>query len=632
MINMTSEQLDRLLTPVDVIRDPLHGDVRLTSLERFIIERPEFQRLGNINQLALTYLAYPGATHNRFIHSIGTLHVCSKMIETCNKNARMYRNLAGPNDPVPVEIPGYCQLLARLCALCHDMAHVPFGHTLEKEGSVFQADEWQDKWRFNKIFGKESDFYPRVVGFLHDRYGIAISSARRLLDGVGNVLRAKKQQVETLPFPFVHDLVGNTICADLIDYIQRDMYFCGLTESFGKRFLEYLAVLPTKLIEARNHEEQNRYAINFRESRSDGDNYLDGPSVDEILESAASGVRYRLVLLQYRYNEKHLAVEKHDVIAEGIDLVRKRLAVAEKLYYHRTKVVGSSMLITAAHDVGLNAELIWEKSDAQVIEYLEASELTTKRASKLATKLRTRRLYKPLFRASFHEKDESAASKALWDEAEGAYARFSRPESRAVLIEKVEQIIANERFGGNLEEAKGSVTISCPNRKMSLKAFDMLVLRGPSERVMRLQESIHRPTRKEIESIIETHENLWRLEVFVDPDLVEISEVDPFAQKLAAALQSEFGIANEAPLFRNVSPQTIDTLLDEGKVCSVISRLGIAVNNLTVGDYKMLASTAHDDPQRFPEYAKRLLTRKGYVISRSNKPRDNKTTRRRRRV
>src|SRR5688500_1782526 len=141
MIKLTPKQVTRLLTPVDVIRDPLHGDVRLTSLERFIIESPEFQRLGNINQLALTYLAYPGATHNRFIHSIGTLHVCSRMIETCNKNASMYRNLADPQDPIPIPIPSYCQVIARLCALCHDMAHVPFGHTFEKEGGIFKDDE-----------------------------------------------------------------------------------------------------------------------------------------------------------------------------------------------------------------------------------------------------------------------------------------------------------------------------------------------------------------------------------------------------------------------------------------------------------------------------------------------------------
>jgi HD superfamily phosphohydrolase len=345
------------------------------------------------------------------------------MIETCNKNARMYRNLAKPNDPIPIVIPPYCEVLARLCALCHDMAHVPFGHTLEKEGGVFQADEWQDPDRFNRIFGHDSDFFRSVVDFLHgkrNQFEVDKTTGRYLLDLVGKILKTKKQSedekakkdpVDQLPFPFVHDLVGNTICADLIDYIQRDMYFCGLAERFGDRFIEYLAVLPTTV-----NDKGNRYATDMSEAR--GNISRDKPTAHDLLEGGRAGVKYRLVLLQYRYNEKRIAVEKHDVVAEAIDLVRKRLAVAEKLYYHRTKVAGSSMLIAAAHEVRLTAASIKDLSDAQVLEHLEKSKF--KRARVLAQRIRTRRLFKPLFRASFHEKDESAASKALWDERNGA--------------------------------------------------------------------------------------------------------------------------------------------------------------------------------------------------------------------
>jgi hypothetical protein len=271
------------------------------------------------------------------------------------------------------------------------------------------------------------------------------------------------------------------------------------------------------------------------------------------------------------------------------------------------------MLIAAAHDIRLKAKSIWLKSDAQVLEFLEQSK--SKRASVLARKIQQRRLHKPLFRASFHADDESAASRALWEETDGAYWRFLTPQKRAHLIERIEELIANEKFGGDLEKAKGSVAISCPNRKMSLKAFDMQVLRGPRERIMRLQESVHRPTQKEIESIIETHENLWKLEVFVDPEVVNVNEPEPFAKQLAAALQNEFGIANEVPLFRNASPHSIDSLLNEGQVCSVISQLGIPVEQLTVGDFRTLTTSAHDDPSKFAEYAERHLKRKGYVRS-----------------
>ena len=52
--------------PGDVheIRDPIHVFVRLDSDERRVLGgSAPFQRLRHIHQLALTYLVYPGATH-----------------------------------------------------------------------------------------------------------------------------------------------------------------------------------------------------------------------------------------------------------------------------------------------------------------------------------------------------------------------------------------------------------------------------------------------------------------------------------------------------------------------------------------------------------------------------------------
>jgi HD superfamily phosphohydrolase len=610
-------ELEGLLTPVDVIRDPVHGDVRITSLERFIIDTPAFQRLRNINQLALTYVAYPGAVHNRFIHSVGTLYVCSEMIATCNKNANMYGNLAGPDHPVPIVIPSYCTLVARLCALLHDMAHVPFGHTLEKEGRVFEADEWQDKWRYDQIFGVSSDFTKSVVDFLLQNHGIEKEVTTKLLQDVATVLRAKKQDVQSLPFPFIHDLVGNTICADLVDYIQRDMHFCGLTEAFGDRFLNYLAVMPTTVKKSNNQAKKigdkviDRRAKRVRLSKPTSSQIRHNPQTDDKKVGQKEPVYYRLVLLQYRYNEKHAYVQKHDVISEAIDLVRKRLAVAEKLYYHRTKVAASSMLIAAAHDARLEAKTIWDMSDTEVLKYLEKN--GPKRARVLAGKLLMRHLLKPLFVATFHEEDASAASNALWEEPNGVYARFSRPENRVALIEKIEQIIAHRRFAGNLERAKGTVTVSCPSRDMSLKAFEMLVLPAPGARIIELQHSVHRPTKKEIEAIIKTHENLWRLEVFVDPDVLDLEVTAPSTRILVDAVQSELCVANEIPDFRNASSKDLNSLILEGEVSSVLTKLGVVREKMRVGDYEALSSASYKGDAKFQSKVKQFLIQKGYL-------------------
>ena len=40
----------------------------------------------------------------------------------------------------------YQNLLVRACALLHDLAHMPFGHTLEDEGNL-RPSQWEDSKR-----------------------------------------------------------------------------------------------------------------------------------------------------------------------------------------------------------------------------------------------------------------------------------------------------------------------------------------------------------------------------------------------------------------------------------------------------------------------------------------------------
>lgn len=110
------------------IRCPVHGFITITDWEREIINMPAFQRLRRIRQLAWTDQVYPGAMHSRFEHSLGVLHVASRLfdaIATKSKdtliNEHVYTEDGLKRD----------RTLVRLAALLHDVGHAPFSHAAE---------------------------------------------------------------------------------------------------------------------------------------------------------------------------------------------------------------------------------------------------------------------------------------------------------------------------------------------------------------------------------------------------------------------------------------------------------------------------------------------------------------------
>jgi len=222
--------VDAVLRPHEVLRDPIHGDIWITLLERRIIDTPIFQRLRRKMQLGPTHLVYPGATHTRFEHSIGTLYMADKLVEICNKN---YENYPESN---LLRIAKYQRLIVRLVGLLHDAAHIPYGHTLEREGNLFDKHEWKDKSRAEETLGKDKPLYQAMVKTLR-LFGFSEKQTDKLINNVTKVLTHDGDPMD-LKYPFIYDIVGNTLCADLLDYSVRDMYNCGLAERCGDRFLD----------------------------------------------------------------------------------------------------------------------------------------------------------------------------------------------------------------------------------------------------------------------------------------------------------------------------------------------------------------------------------------------------------
>ncbi len=82
-----------------------------------LIDTPEFQRLRRIKQLGLGLYTYQGAEHSRFTHSLGTLHLMTRILDQLSDC---------------YQISAEDRAAARAAALLHDVGHGPFSHAMEK--------------------------------------------------------------------------------------------------------------------------------------------------------------------------------------------------------------------------------------------------------------------------------------------------------------------------------------------------------------------------------------------------------------------------------------------------------------------------------------------------------------------
>ncbi|MEM3172893.1 MAG: HD domain-containing protein, partial [Candidatus Nitrosotenuis sp.] len=113
---------------------PEYGYIGLTELEVSIIDTYFFQRLRRIRQSLGVSLVYPGASHTRFEHSIGAMHLAGEAA------IHLILNSKGKDTHPVIEYfkteddrkkTSQLVQIARLGALLHDVGHGPLSHTFE---------------------------------------------------------------------------------------------------------------------------------------------------------------------------------------------------------------------------------------------------------------------------------------------------------------------------------------------------------------------------------------------------------------------------------------------------------------------------------------------------------------------
>src|ERR1041384_5957948 len=192
-----------------VIRDPLHNNIRLDPLARELIETPAFQRLRYVRQLGLAFLVYPGATHTRFEHALGTYHLAKRSLAMLAEDG-----LTGVAEDE-------CSIVAA-AALLHDLGHYPFSLALEEIGALHH----EEVARTLIAGGEGGEILTRALGG---------SAPARIIALVRGESGSPLQR-----------LISGSLDLDKLDYLRRDALMCGV--SYGEidvdRLLNSLAIMP----------------------------------------------------------------------------------------------------------------------------------------------------------------------------------------------------------------------------------------------------------------------------------------------------------------------------------------------------------------------------------------------------
>ena len=198
-----------MVNKLKIINDPVHGFIKIPYEIIFdIMEHRCFQRLRRISQTGLLSLIFPGATHTRFHHAIGAMHLMFNALEILKQK--------------DMKISTEEEKGAMLAVLLHDVGHGPFSHALE--------NILMDNWHHEKLS-------LLLMEQLNEEFSGELTIAIQMFQGKYH----RK---------FFNQLISSQLDVDRLDYLKRDSFYTGVSEGNinTQRILSTLNVLDDELV------------------------------------------------------------------------------------------------------------------------------------------------------------------------------------------------------------------------------------------------------------------------------------------------------------------------------------------------------------------------------------------------
>jgi hypothetical protein len=347
-----------------LIRDPVH-DVIAFRTDRAedrllfgLLNAAEFQRLRRVRQLGMASLAYPGADHSRYSHSVGVMETARRMLDRLADRLRI--------DPAE-------RLATLAAALLHDLGHGPFSHVFERvsgvdhEAVTAQVIQNPDGEVHRLLSDLDPHLPARVVGRL-----------------------AKSGPVLT----YHHDVLSSQLDADRLDYLLRDNLMTG--SRYGGYDLRWLLQALTV------HEPSGRLAVQSKAVSA----------VESYLQA-----RYHM----YRHVYFHKVVRSAEGMVKLALQRAKRLAVQDRLAWpppeHAVRKALLGQALRADEFVDLDDVSVmhcfkeWSRGQGS------GGDATLTR---LCRGLLFRRLYKTIDLSRHEPADAARAVKLAWEAVEHA--------------------------------------------------------------------------------------------------------------------------------------------------------------------------------------------------------------------